>query len=78
MGKANVTYKKGEKKFEVMIPKYYGNKGEDAMYVSVNDESIRIKYGEKVEIPARFKEVIETALKERAFEDAFIEEKKSK
>lgn len=55
--------KRKEKLYEVVIPKMYAPKGEDAMYVSVNDEAIRIKYGEKVRIPERFKEAVEESFR---------------
>mgnify|MGYP000182377840 FL=1 len=65
--------KKKEKLFEIIIPKMYAPKGEDAMYVSVNDEAVRIKYGEKVRIPERFKEAVEESFRADGAADAYGE-----
>ncbi len=65
--------KPGEALYDVTIPKIYANKGEDAMYVSVNDKAIRIKYGEKVRVPERFKAVIDEALKAEGLADSYAE-----
>lgn len=62
--------KKAEKMYDVVIPKVYAPKGEDALYVSVNDSAIRIKYGVKVRIAERYKKAIDEWLRanERADE----------
>lgn len=65
--------KKGEALYDVTVPKVYANKGEDAMYVSVNDEAIRIKYGEKVRVPERFKEAIDEAFRAEGLADLYAE-----
>jgi len=64
---------KNEKLYEIVIPKHCAPKGEDAMYVSVNDEAIRIRYGEKVRIPARFKEAVEESFRAEDYADAYGE-----
>lgn len=65
--------KNNEKLCEIVIPKHYAPKGEDAMYVSVNDEAVRIRYGEKVKIPARFREAVEESLRAEDYADAYGE-----
>ncbi len=65
--------KKKEKLYEIVIPKMYAPKGEDALYVSVNDEAIRIKYGEKVRIPERFKTAVEESFRAAAAADEYGE-----
>lgn len=72
MGKGIV--KPGEPLYDVIIPKVYGDKGDNAMYVSVNDEAIRIKYGERVRIPERFKEAIDEAFRAEGLADSYAEE----
>lgn len=63
-----------EKMYDVVIPKVYGDSGDDALYLSVNDECIRIKYGEKVRVPARFYEVINEWLRANEYADAYSKE----
>ena len=63
-----------EKMYDVIIPKVYAPSGEDALFISVNDENIRIKYGEKVRVPARFKEAVNEWLRANEYADARCEE----
>lgn len=71
MGKGII--KPGDALYDVMIPKVYGKKSDNAMYVSVNDEAIRIKYGERVRIPERFKEAIDEAFRAEGLADSYAE-----
>lgn len=47
-----------------MIPLTYGDREEDAVFVSVNGVNKRIKKGETVMLPVEFVEVIENSIKE--------------
>lgn len=65
--------KKG-KMYDVIIPRQFANKGEDAMYISVNDEAVRIRYGEKVRIPERFYRVLEEFYRANEYADLYAQE----
>ena len=46
-------------------------KDEDAMFVSLNGESIRIKYGEPVKIKRKFAEIISRHLAQRDYAEDY-------
>lgn len=46
-------------------------KDEDAMFVSLNGENLRIKYGEPVKIKRKFAEIIQAHLRQRDYAEDY-------